>query len=140
MLLANFIVARTLAERTQGLALLRRHPPIVLGRGSDNVEALAKEIGVEFDLSSAGAIHNSLLRADAVDEVAGRILESLVTKPMKPAVYFAAGKVEDPAEWAHYALAMPTYTHFTSPIRRYADVMVHRLLDAVIRGPEVRHC
>ena len=32
----------------------------------------------------------------------------------------------------HYGLAMAKYTHFTSPIRRYADVLVHRLLAASI--------
>ena len=33
-----------------------------------------------------------------------------------------------PDEWDHYGLALGQYTHFTSPIRRYADVVVHRLL------------
>lgn len=50
---------------------------------------------------------------------------------MKPAVYFAAG-TESREQWKHYALNIPYYTHFTSPIRRYADIMVHRLLTAVL--------
>jgi exosome complex exonuclease DIS3/RRP44 len=38
----------------------------------------------------------------------------------------------DMADIGHYGLAMAKYTHFTSPIRRYADVLVHRLLAASI--------
>jgi exoribonuclease R len=45
----------------------------------------------------------------------------------------AAGTFE-PHEWRHFALNIPYYTHFTSPIRRYADVMVHRLLQATIEA------
>lgn len=50
---------------------------------------------------------------------------------MNQAVYFCMSTV-DMADIGHYGLAMPKYTHFTSPIRRYADVLVHRLLAASI--------
>lgn len=48
-----------------------------------------------------------------------------------PAQYFCSGE-QAQEEWHHYGLAAPIYTHFTSPIRRYADVCVHRLLGAAI--------
>ncbi|KAG8515593.1 DIS3-like exonuclease 2 [Galemys pyrenaicus] len=44
------------------------------------------------------------------------------------ALYFCSGTLRDQAQFQHYALNVPLYTHFTSPIRRFADVVVHRLL------------
>ena len=52
-------------------------------------------------------------------------------------MYFASGSIEEPL-FAHYGLACPIYTHFTSPIRRYADVIVHRLLAASV-GADVTY-
>lgn len=58
------------------------------------------------------------------------VISSLCARAMSRAKYFCAGCVEDEDEYHHYALNVARYTHFTSPIRRYADVMVHRLLGA----------
>lgn len=55
----------------------------------------------------------------------------MATIPMQNAEYVAAGAADS---WRHYALNIPVYTHFTSPIRRYADVMVHRILTATLDG------
>ena len=55
---------------------------------------------------------------------------------MELAKYFCTGVIPEGEEdkFRHYALSVPLYTHFTSPIRRYPDVLVHRLLDAAIKG------
>jgi DIS3-like exonuclease 2 len=59
--------------------------------------------------------------------------------PMQVAQYVCTGALESVAEARHYALAVPFYTHFTSPIRRMADVVVHYMLDAAITGEKPWH-
>ncbi len=58
-------------------------------------------------------------------------METLLVKAMQRAKYFVAGKT---AEYLrpHYSLNLPVYTHFTNPSRRYADIIVHRQLEAVL--------
>lgn len=50
---------------------------------------------------------------------------------MQRAKYFVAGKTSE-EQFRHYALNIPFYTHFTSPIRRYADIIVHRQLQSAL--------
>ena len=67
------------------------------------------------------------------DPAARRLLELLSFKAIQRAKYFCAGML-DIAKYGHYALNTPLYTHFTSPIRRYADILVHRQLESVLQG------
>lgn len=66
-----------------------------------------------------------------MDDILGKpeqnVLESLAIRTMSKAVYTTEPK-------GHFGLAFPHYTHFTSPIRRYPDVMVHRLLQHYLDG------
>jgi len=55
----------------------------------------------------------------------------MATQAMSNALYFSTGSCAE-EEFHHYGLALDKYTHFTSPIRRYSDIVVHRLLMAAI--------
>lgn len=59
--------------------------------------------------------------------------------PFQMALYFCTGVLDDESLFHHYALNVPFYTHFTSPIRRYADIVVHRLLSASLGASAPLH-
>ena len=62
-----------------------------------------------------------------------KLLELLSFKAAHRAKYFCSGML-DIAKYGHYALNEPLYTHFTSPLKRYADILIHRQLEAVLQG------
>jgi len=122
MLAANESVAETLRDR--GWLFLRRihRPPTArkLRQLQDFVEALAfpsRDLEDRFGLQS--------------------LLEMTKGKPQQYAVHYAVLRslqraIYSPLEEGHYALASECYCHFTSPIRRYPDLTVHRLVDAML--------
>ncbi|KAG5286010.1 hypothetical protein AALO_G00009990 [Alosa alosa] len=134
MLLANMATAHQLYRTFPELALLRRHPPPQT-KMIDDLQEFCDQMGLNIDFSSAGALHNSLHETLGNDEYTSarkEVLTNMCSRPMQMAVYFCTGVLKDETLFRHYALNVPLYTHFTSPIRRYADVIVHRLLAASI--------
>ncbi|XP_023966048.1 DIS3-like exonuclease 2 isoform X3 [Chrysemys picta bellii] len=132
MLLANMAVAHQIYRSFPQQALLRRHPPPQTKMLNDLME-FCDQMGLEIDFSSAGALHKSLnetFGADSYAEARKEVLTNMFSRPMQMALYFCAGVLEDETLFRHYALNVPLYTHFTSPIRRFADILVHRLLSA----------
>lgn len=88
-------------------------------------------MGYNLDTSSPVALMRSL--QSVADPAARKILELFLQKASSNAKYFCAGML-DIAKYNHYALNIPLYTHFTSPIRRYADLLVHRQFDSILQG------
>ncbi|XP_061204731.1 DIS3-like exonuclease 2 isoform X2 [Neopsephotus bourkii] len=132
MLLANMAVAHQIYRSFPDQALLRRHPPPQTKLLNDLME-FCNQVGLNIDFSSAGTLHKSLnetFGADKYSEARKEVLTNMFSRPMQMALYFCTGVLEDETLFRHYALNVPFYTHFTSPIRRYADIIVHRLLSA----------
>ncbi|KAJ2741500.1 exosome catalytic subunit dis3, partial [Coemansia sp. BCRC 34301] len=131
MLLANTSVAGKIYQHFPDSALLRRHPEPP-AQNFDNLQHALKPLGIQLETGSSLALAQSLDRAVlASDPYFNNLLRILTTRCMMQAQYFCSGSCT-PEEFRHYGLATGIYTHFTSPIRRYADVMVHRLLHASI--------
>lgn len=130
MLLANISVAQKIYDAFPEFAVLRRHPKPSQSNFEELIVA-AKNRGFEIDVSNGKSLSESLNRAvDSKNEHLNLLLRMITTRCMSQAVYFCTGALSsDPSlTFAHYGLASEIYTHFTSPIRRYADLMVHRLL------------
>ncbi|CAE7459526.1 RRP44A [Symbiodinium sp. CCMP2592] len=147
MLLANRRVAEEISGCWEKTSVLRRHPP-PKEESMDDLVTLLDAYGIkDFKHATNKELQKSLDTVDKPDDpFFNRLVRILSTRCMEPARYFCTGDRElEKGEWAHFGLAMDHYTHFTSPIRRYADVLVHRLLAAsqgfeevptVLRSPQ----
>jgi ribonuclease R len=126
MLAANRAVAEKLSEA--GAVALHRNHEAPLPTDMIELRELLSSFGLLEGRTGDGPLAPKEL-ADALARVAGRPEDRLVQlaalRSLRQARYGAIGI-------GHYALAFAHYTHFTSPIRRYADLVVHRALTPLL--------
>jgi ribonuclease R len=131
MIAANEAVARHLKEQDRPL-LYRVHE----GPDREALEAIAPfllSLGYRLPLkkNKIAPLEIQTLLEAARGKPEERVLNRVVLRSMKQAVY-------QPENIGHFGLASTCYTHFTSPIRRYPDLIVHRMLDKSVRGEKLR--
>lgn len=129
MLLANELVARWLSER-QVPAIYRIH-----GKPDEEklerLATLTKDLNLDIEM---GDLLEPLGAAKFLSRIQDHerkfVLEMLMLRSLKQAVY-------DVDNIGHFGLASERYVHFTSPIRRYPDLRVHRQIKSLLRGGKV---
>ena len=92
-----------------------------------------KEFGFELDFSSPEKIsesYNKLADQAKTDDLS-KLMMGLAIRTMSKAVYSTENI-------GHYGLRFEHYSHFTSPIRRYSDVLTHRILEKNLKGKPAR--
>ncbi|KAK6199281.1 exoribonuclease complex, subunit Rrp44/Dis3 [Scheffersomyces amazonensis] len=113
-------------------ALLRRHPLPTLQKIETFVRK-AENLGFKIDTTSSATLQNSIVKIQ--DEDKRKCIETLLYKCMSRGKYYVAGRQESDT-FNHYYFNLPLYTHFTAPLRRYADLIVHRQLKSVLNKSE----
>ena len=122
MVLANVAAAEEL-ERLQAPCMYRIHAP-----PSDEKLANLRSFLKTFDLHLPAGERSHPRDLD-------RVLHRVAGQPEAPLIHEAVLRSQSQAQYSpdnigHFGLALPRYAHFTSPIRRYADLLVHRALIA----------
>jgi ribonuclease R len=130
MLLANELVARWCEERGVPTIYRVHGPPDE--QKLERFAAMCESLGIDFEIDDTRDPKRlgELLKSFA-DHPLARVLNALLLRSMKQATY-------DVANIGHFGLASRAYLHFTSPIRRYPDLVVHRVVHEALSGAGAR--
>lgn len=129
MVLANECVAHFFLERGIDIPFrIHEQPsPEKLERLKTFLENAGVDVPIDL-MDQPGTAINKLIQ-EVSARPNGQVLQTQMLKAMKMAVY-------SPENVGHFGLASKEYSHFTSPIRRYADLVAHRRLAQMLKHPE----
>jgi len=123
MILANVAAAEELEAR-RCASLYRVHD----APDPDRLDMLRQALA-DIEVPGLGLAKGQVLRPELFNRVLARVVGRPEAQVVNDLVLRAqAQAVYSPANIGHFGLALPRYVHFTSPIRRYADLLVHRAL------------
>lgn len=133
MLLANRAVAEYINEKTKGVSTaigIYRVHDTPDGDKLAELNIFLRAIGHPLEMQKDGTVRpqaiNAVLKAVA-DTEHEKVVNVAMLRSMQKAVYTHRNI-------GHFSLGFKDYTHFTSPIRRYPDIMVHRILASLLAG------
>jgi ribonuclease R len=97
----------------------------------DNLREFLSEVGLSIASGDPSPSHYQTLLKQIADRPDAKLIQTVMLRSLSQAVY-------QPKNEGHFGLAFDAYAHFTSPIRRYPDLLVHRAIRSVIRS--TREC
>ena len=125
MIAANVAAAEHLAQRNLPCMYRVHEPPTA--DGLETLRSALNDLGVSLPASGLRPADLNRILKQTAGLPQGRTIHELILRAQSQAAY-------SPENRGHFGLALPRYAHFTSPIRRYADLLVHRAIVGGMAG------